>query len=170
MTHQDPERLPDDLREVDERLRAHKPEVSPLELDRVKLRTMARASRASTSSIGRTTFMRSKLVTMMLVLGLAISGGTAGVIAGGDGGKGKGADKGEYKPGKGCGDKNHTHTGPPGNPSNDDCPDKDDDHGNGGGDDDGDDDHGNGGGKGDDGHGKGGGGDKGDKGKGGKGK
>jgi len=26
------------------------------------------------------------------------------------------------RPGKGCGDRNHTHTGPPGNPSNTDCP------------------------------------------------
>ena len=53
--------------------------------------------------------MRSKLVTMMLVLGLAISGTTAGVIASHDNGNGKSADKGQYKPGKGCGDKNHQH-------------------------------------------------------------
>jgi hypothetical protein len=26
------------------------------------------------------------------------------------------------RPGKGCGDRNHTHTGPPGNPSNTSCP------------------------------------------------
>ena len=26
------------------------------------------------------------------------------------------------RPGKGCGDKNHVHTGPPGNPSNTSCP------------------------------------------------
>ncbi len=26
------------------------------------------------------------------------------------------------RPGKGCGDKNHTHTGPPGNPENKECP------------------------------------------------
>ena len=26
------------------------------------------------------------------------------------------------RPGKGCGDKNHVHTGPPGNPANKDCP------------------------------------------------
>jgi cell division protein FtsN len=28
------------------------------------------------------------------------------------------------RPGKGCGDKNHDHTGPPGNPSNTGCPHK----------------------------------------------
>src|SRR3954468_23013511 len=38
----------------------------------------------------------------------------------GDNNKGNGnspADD-QYKPGKGCGDKNHVHTGPPGNPGN----------------------------------------------------
>jgi hypothetical protein len=109
MTHHDPDRLPDDLREVDVRLQAHKPEVTALELDQLKLRTAARAFRASPSRYGRRHLMRSKLVTMMLVLGLAISGGTAGVIANHDNGNGKSADNGEYKPGKGCGDKNHVH-------------------------------------------------------------
>ena len=47
-------------------------------------------------------------------LGL-MAGGTGGVIAAKGGNPGKGsASKGQYKPGKGCGDKNHTHTGPPG--------------------------------------------------------
>jgi hypothetical protein len=37
---------------------------------------------------------------------------------------GRSAAAQEYgtRPGKGCGDKNHQHTGPPGNPSNTDCP------------------------------------------------
>jgi hypothetical protein len=111
MTGFDPDRLPDDLREVDQRLQAQRTEVSPLELDDLKLRTMAKAFRAPTSRYGRQYLMRSKLVTMMLVLGLAVSGGTAGVIAGGGGGKGKtkNAAQSEYKPGKGCGDKNHVH-------------------------------------------------------------
>ena len=109
MSNFDPDRLPDDLREVDERLQAHKPEVSPLELDELKLRTMAKAFRAPTSRYGRQYLMRSKLVTMMLVLGLAVSGGAAGVIASHDNGNGKSADRSQYKPGKGCGDKNHVH-------------------------------------------------------------
>jgi hypothetical protein len=110
MTGFDHERLPDDLREVDERLQAHKTEVSPLELDELKLRTMAKAFRASTSRYGRQYLMRSKLVTMLLVLGLAIGGGTAGVIAGGNSkSTSKNAAQSEYKPGKGCGDKNHEH-------------------------------------------------------------
>ena len=46
---------------------------------------------------------------MLLVLGLLASGGAAGVIASHDNGNKKSADRGEYRPGKGCGDKNHTH-------------------------------------------------------------
>ena len=54
--------------------------------------------------------LRSKLVTLLLVLGLAISGGAAGVIANGGGSKGgKAPNAGYPKPGKGCGDKNHNH-------------------------------------------------------------
>ena len=67
--------------------------------------------------------MLSKLVTMLLVVGLAVRGGAAGVIASHDNGNGKSADNSQYKPGKGCGDENHEHTGPPGNPDNTDCPD-----------------------------------------------
>ena len=120
MTENDPDRLPDDLREVDARLQAHRPQVTALELDELKLRTAARAFPAPT--YGRQPLMRSKMVSLLLVLGLAVSGGAAGVIASHDSGKGKSADNSQYKPGKGCGDKNHTHTGPPGNPSNTDCP------------------------------------------------
>jgi hypothetical protein len=114
-------RLPDDLSGVEERLAASRPEVTRLDLDRIKLRAMSQASRGS--SLRKGFVMRSKLVTMLLVLGLVATGGTAGVIAGGNGNNGN-AGNGEYKPGKGCGDKNHTHTGPPGNPSNTTCPPK----------------------------------------------
>lgn len=127
MTHPSDEQLPDGLREVAEELRARRAETTVLELDRIKLRAMAQASRPTASRQGKGLLMRSKTLTMALVLGLAVSGGTAGVIAGGGGGGGGGsAAKSEYKPGKGCGDKNHTHTGPPGNPSNTDCPPKKD--------------------------------------------
>jgi hypothetical protein len=39
-------------------------------------------------------------------------------------GNGHNAAQHQYgtRPGKGCGDKNHVHTGPPGNPSNRSCP------------------------------------------------
>jgi hypothetical protein len=111
--------VPEDFSGVEERLAASRPEVTPLDLDRIKLRAMSQASRSSPQRKGL--LMRSKLVTMLVVLGLVVSGGTAGVIAGGNGNKGN-AGNGQYKPGKGCGDKNHTHTGPPGNPSNTTCP------------------------------------------------
>jgi hypothetical protein len=109
MTGFDHESLPEDLRAVDQRLQAHRTEVSPLELDELKLRTMAKAFDAPASRYGRQYLMRSKLVTLMLVLGLAVSGGAAGVIATHDNGNGKSADSSQYKPGKGCGDKNDQH-------------------------------------------------------------
>jgi len=109
MTTHDPDRLPDELRGIDARLQARKPEVSALELDELKLRTAARAVKTPTPRYGRQYLMRSKLVTMMLVLGLAVSGGAAGVIASHDSGNGKSADQSQYKPGKGCGDENHEH-------------------------------------------------------------
>ena len=123
MTPHDPNGLPDDLHEVDRRLGAHKSEVGGPELDSLKLRIAARGFRAPASRYGRPDLMRSKLVTMLLVLGVLGGGGAAGVIADHSSGHGKGADKGEYKPGKGCGDnKRPPHTGPPGNPDNRDCP------------------------------------------------
>ena len=92
MINHDRDRLPDDLREIDARLQAHKPDVSALELDQLKLRTAARAFSAPKSRYGRQYLMRSKLVTMLLVLGLAVSGGAAGVIAG-SGGGGRGQER-----------------------------------------------------------------------------
>ena len=71
--------------------------------------------------------MKSKLATMASLLVLV--GGTGGAVAiagtdngNGNGGQNNGAAGGQYAPGKGCGDQNHTHTGPPGNPSNTSCP------------------------------------------------
>ena len=125
MTHPNDEHLPDGLREVAQELRNQRVEASALELDQIKRTAMTQASRASGSRQGKGSLMRSKLLTLALVLGLASSGGVAGVIAagngGGDGGKSSAA-KSEYKPGKGCGDKDGQRTGPPGNPDNNDCP------------------------------------------------
>jgi hypothetical protein len=54
------------------------------------------------------------MITLLAVLGL-MGAGTGGVIAGNGNGTGNGnASKSEYKPGNGCGDKNHVHYGPPG--------------------------------------------------------
>jgi len=114
--------LPDGLDEVAEHLHLNRYEVSPLELDQLKRHTMAQAARVTRSRRGKGQFVRSKLITLMLVLGLAITGGSAGVLAGGGGGGGGNAGHSQY-----CDD-------------DDDrggrfCPDDDDDdgHGNGGG-------------------------------------
>ena len=128
MTHWNEDHLPEDVREVAERLRAERPRASALELDRMKLEARSRAARRPTGfglRRGKVRIMRAKLVTLMLVAGLMVSGGTAAVIAGHDSGQGKSKDNAsssQYRPGKGCGDRNHQHTGPPGNPSNRDCP------------------------------------------------
>jgi hypothetical protein len=119
------EYLPPELADVAEQLRAERPAATPLELDRIKLRAKKQASR------GRTTFpslkgspMRSRALT--LLLSALLVGGTTvgGIAAAGGGGNGNSASS-QYKPGMGCGDKNHVHTGPPGNPSKNpatDCP------------------------------------------------
>ncbi len=52
--------------------------------------------------------MRSRGLVASLTLALMI-GGTGGVIAAGGGGDDGSAAKSQYRPGKGCGDKNHTH-------------------------------------------------------------
>jgi hypothetical protein len=49
------------------------------------------------------------------------AGSQGWTAADGDEGSAAGSQYGT-RPGKGCGDTNHTHTGPPGNPSNTSCP------------------------------------------------
>ena len=58
------------------------------------------------------------LIAVVAALGALLAGGTLALAGGSDG---SAAEK-EYRPGKGCGDRNHVHTGPPGNPSNTQCP------------------------------------------------
>jgi hypothetical protein len=114
------ERLPADLELVAAKLRAHRVQADAFELDELKRRAMAR----SASRQGRATLMKSRIATVLTIVGLA--GGTGGALAvaaaGGHPGGSGGAADAQYKPGKGCGDKNHTHTGPPGNPDNTSCP------------------------------------------------
>src|SRR3954453_19646836 len=123
MTRWDDNHLPDDLADVARRLRTERPEASALELDQIKQRAMARAG----SSRQKGFLVKSRLTVALLTLGL-MAGGTGGVLAaaGGNGnGNGNNAAGSQYKPGRGCGDKNHIHTGPPGNPNKNpatDCP------------------------------------------------
>jgi hypothetical protein len=114
MSESNPDRLPEHLLEVAERLREGRVSATPLELDELKLRAKAQAARGRSYRL-RGAPLRSRVVT--LALSALIVGGTAagGIAASGGGGAGSAAVD-QYRPGMGCGDKNHTHTGPPGNP------------------------------------------------------
>jgi hypothetical protein len=115
--------LPPELRDIAEQLRAERATFSPLELDQLKQRARRQAAsrgRRIPGINGRST--RSRALTL-IVSALLLGGTTAGAIAGAGGGGGGGSSaKSEYRPGKGCGDKHHVHTGPPGNPGNRHCP------------------------------------------------
>jgi hypothetical protein len=120
MTQFDEHDLPDELHEVAERLRDARPTFTELELDQLKLRAMAKSSEGKSTVVGRTRGnpMRSRVLTLALTA-LLIGGTTAGGIAASGGGGGGNSAQSQYKPGKGCGDNNHTHTGPPGQNDND---------------------------------------------------
>jgi hypothetical protein len=108
MTQFEEQDLPDDLREVAERLRAERPTFTNSELDQLKLRTMTKSSSSPGRTIG--TRMRSRLLTLALT-GLLVGGTTAGAIAAGGAGGSSNAASAQYKPGNGCGTTGHT--GPP---------------------------------------------------------
>ena len=102
------EHLPEDLTDVVRRLRDHRPEVSPLELDRIKLRAKA----AATSSRPKGSAMKSRLIVALCTVGL-MAGGTGGVIAHHKDKHDKGAAGTQYKkckkanPGHGANDERH---------------------------------------------------------------
>src|SRR3954453_23774738 len=114
MNESNPDRLPEHLLEIGDRLREGRATATPLELDELKLRARAQAARGR-SYRWRGAPMRSRVVTLVLSA-LIVGGTTAGGIAARSGGGGGNAAVPQYKPGMGCGDKNHIHTGPPGNP------------------------------------------------------
>ena len=97
--------LPDELGEVANRLRSERAAASPLELDRIKTRAMANAATSRPKGFA----LKSRSVAALLTVAL-MAAGTGGVIAGGGNGNGNGsASNSQYRPGKGCGDKNHVH-------------------------------------------------------------
>ena len=107
------ENLPDELREVENRLRRERDEASGLELDRIKTRAMAQAKSSRPKGIA----LRSRGLAAFLAVAL-MAGGTGGVIAGKGNGKSNGSSgNSQYKPG--CGPKKSngvnpsgSHTGP----------------------------------------------------------
>ena len=86
-----------------------------MELDRVKLSVLNRASRATsgreTRSGGR--FLIASRRALAIALAGAVLGSGTAVFAGTGGFKGASSDhsaaSSQYRPGKGCGDKNHIH-------------------------------------------------------------
>jgi hypothetical protein len=104
--------LPGELRDLADHLRENRHESTPLELDELKRRALARSAPASRQ--GKGLALKSRLVTLLLVLGLAVSAGSAGVIAGHDPSGHPSAGHGQY-----CnsGNGNGPEFGdPPGNP------------------------------------------------------
>ncbi len=123
MSHDMDNELPRDLAEVADTLRRSGPGVSRYQLEAIKYDALARASRGQPQR-GPHMTLRSKFVTLALAAALALTGGTAGVLATIPDNDGGSAANSQYRPGKGCGDRNHTHVGPPGNPNAKPCPPK----------------------------------------------
>jgi hypothetical protein len=84
-----------------------------MELDQLKLRAKAQAHPAR--GIKRRAPVRSRAISLLLA-SLLVGGTAAGGIAASQNGNNGSAAQSQYRPGLGCGDKNHIHTGPPGNP------------------------------------------------------
>jgi len=77
INHDYDNRVPAELHEVEQRLRDNRPALTALELDAIKLRTMASATRRSSSLFAKKkgTFMKSRVaVLMVLALGVFMSG------------------------------------------------------------------------------------------------
>jgi hypothetical protein len=103
MAGQYDEHLPNELEPIAARLRAERVEADPLRLDSLKQRLMTK----NNSRQGRPTFMKSRIATILTVVGLAAGTGGALAIAseGNHGGNG-GADHGQYCDKKG---EDHDH-------------------------------------------------------------
>ena len=76
MSHFNEKRVPDDLQHLVERLRDERPEVSALELDQIKVRALGR-NRGRPKGKGQ--FMRSRVVSVLLAVGLLV--GSTGAMA-----------------------------------------------------------------------------------------
>jgi hypothetical protein len=103
----DPHQLPEELREVAERLHREATRPTEMELDHLKLRAM-RGARSPVHG-RRGSLMKSRIVTLLTIAALTVGAGGTFAIAGGGGGDSGSAAKSQYKPGKGCGDTNHVH-------------------------------------------------------------
>lgn len=85
MSHSEDERLPPELQDVARTLRAHNPEATSLELDRIKRRAMTQASRATGHRPQKGMFMKSRgALLTALVMGTMIFGTGATLAATGN--------------------------------------------------------------------------------------
>jgi len=87
-------RIPAELHDIEETLRANRHEASPLELDRIKLQVIRQAERTRPSLIARQkgTFMKSRLaLTLLLVAGFMFSTTGATLAISGSSGSGSAA-------------------------------------------------------------------------------
>jgi hypothetical protein len=89
MSKFDEHALPEDLNEIDKRLRDAQPTFSAVELDQLKQRTLARASSRTRSTSPRRFRVKSRLLTFGLaatLLGATAAGGIASTSGGGSSG------------------------------------------------------------------------------------
>lgn len=119
MSDREHETLPDDLRPAAAWLQAQKPEVSGHDLDRLRsrVRQQAAGGKHAPTAAARS---RRPISTAIAVVALVGSLGGAFAIAGNGppsspgnsaSSQGHSAADSQYRPGKGCGDKNHVHDG-----------------------------------------------------------
>jgi len=121
MERRDFEQHPEDLEQVADWLRAQRPEVTPLELDRIKQRARAQAMRGERRGAGVARGRR-PLATALTALVLTASFGGAFAIAGkvppsSSTSVTTSAAKKQYQPGKGCGDPSRHNQPPPPQPN-----------------------------------------------------
>src|ERR1700759_1067977 len=98
MSESNPDRLPEHLLDVAEKLREGRGSATPLELDELKLRAKAQAARGRSHG-WKGAPLRSRVATLALTA-LIIGGTTAGGIAASNGnGGGNNAANQQYRPG-----------------------------------------------------------------------
>lgn len=84
MRDQSDKPLPTELQPIAERLHGDRYEASPLELDRIKQRAMTQASSRSAGNRNKGMFMRSKVLSTVLAIGLLLASTSVGLAVTGN--------------------------------------------------------------------------------------
>jgi hypothetical protein len=82
MTNFNDKHLPGEFENIADRLRAERPEATPLELDRIKLQAKSRTERAARRVRSRRRLVGSPVASLLVAVGL-LAGGTGVVAAAG---------------------------------------------------------------------------------------